>query len=364
MTRAKPTGTPAKKSTPARGSAAATASAGPPAASAAAKPGPPRSAATVGPPDPAAKHASAPKPDPQASKPADTFVEELVKDAAGKILALLAAEKQPLAVAAIKRLLIARGASPAQAERAWARARERVRFDDHVVSDNNTYRWVETARHISPAEAVYQLARGGNATQRAQWLGVIQAALEAGVSDPDHLAEARNKIAEAERRIGSLEEELAKRAEAAPVPATVEPPVPAAPTTPAPAPPAAAPAEPAADTVHDQYDRAERRRAARERQARIDAMSTVAELAAEVEELTAKRATAEVLLEHTRALTGDRGLEAIGRAGEDSPYDETRHDPVGDVPDQGEPVIVIRPGYLWHAPGEAVLISRALVKRK
>ena len=151
------------------------------------------------------------------------------------IIALLAAEKEPLTVAAIKRMLVARGASPAQAERAWARARERVRFDDHVVSDNNTYRWVETARHISPAEAVYQLARGGNATQRANWLGVIQAALEAGVSDPDHLAEARNKIAEAERRIGTLEEELAKRTEAAPVPATAEPPVPAPTPPPAPA---------------------------------------------------------------------------------------------------------------------------------
>jgi hypothetical protein len=320
------------------------------------------------------KDAPVPAPPAKAPRPApDAFVEDLVKDAATQIIALLAAEREPLAVAAIKRLLVARGASPAQADRAWARARERVRFDDHVVSDNNSYTWVETARHISPAEAVYQLARGGNATQRTKWLGVIQAALEAGVSDPDHLAEARSKIAEAERRIGSLEEELAKRPEATPVPVAPEPPVPApaatAPPPPTPPPPAPPPPAPpveaaASDTVHDQYDRAERRRAARERQARIDAMSTVAELAAEVEELTAKRATAEVLLEHTRALTGDRGLEAIGRAGEDSPYDETRHDPVGDVPAQGEPVIVIRPGYLWHAPGEAVLISRALVKRK
>jgi hypothetical protein len=92
-------------------------------------------------------------------------------------------------------------------------------------------------------------------------------------------------------------------------------------------------------------------------------MAAVAELAAEVEELTAKRAAPDVLLEHTRALTGGSGLEAIGRAGESTPYDEIHHDPVGDFPNEGDAVIVIRPGYLWHAPGEAVLISKALVTR-
>jgi hypothetical protein len=92
-------------------------------------------------------------------------------------------------------------------------------------------------------------------------------------------------------------------------------------------------------------------------------MAAVAELAAEVEELTAKRAPSDVLLEHTRALTGGSGLEAIGRAGEATPYNESHHDPVGDFPNEGDSVIVIRPGYLWHAPGEAVLISKALVTR-
>ena len=92
-------------------------------------------------------------------------------------------------------------------------------------------------------------------------------------------------------------------------------------------------------------------------------MSTVAELAAEVEELTAKKAAPEILLEHTRALTDGRGLEAIGRAGEQIPYQESAHEPVADFPNDGELVTVIRPGYLWHAPGEAVLISKALVTR-
>jgi hypothetical protein len=271
----------------------------------------------------------------------------LADDPVGVVLAVLADAGEPAGAGAIKQRLAERGASPAEAERGWARAQEKIRYHEHVVFDGRarTYRYTQQPRTITPAEAVYHLSKGGSAEQRSGWLAIIEAALAAEVADPGQLDDARTKIAEAERRISALEEELARKA-AEPVPAPV---------------PAPAPAEAADD--HAQYERAERRRAARERQARIDAMSTVAELAAEVEELTAKRASAEVLLEHTRALTGDRGLEAIGRAGETSPYDETRHDPVGDVPAEGEPVVVIRPGYLWHAPGEAVLISRAVVKR-
>ena len=258
---------------------------------------------------------------------------------------MLADATVALNAVAVKQRLVERGATGAEADRSWARAQEKIRFHEHVVVDGRTYRYTAQPRTITAAEAVYHLSKGGTPAQRATWLAVIEAALAAEVTDPVQLDDARTRIAAAERKISALEEEL-KRIAAVPV--------------------AAEPAPPPAveESAHDQYDRAERRRAARERQARIDAMSTVAELAAEVEELTAKRASAEVLLEHTRALTGDRGLESIGRAGELSPYDPARHDPVGEVPDEGESVIVIRPGYLWHAPGEAVLISRALVSRK
>jgi hypothetical protein len=267
------------------------------------------------------------------------------EDPVGAVLAVLADAGEALMAGEIKQRLIGRGAAAEDADRCWSRAYEKIRFHENVVAENRTYRHTTEPRTITPAEAVYQLSKGGAASQRKAWLEVVESALAAEVTDPAQLNDARARIADAERRINDLEQELKRVASA---------------------PPAAAEAEPAPaveESAHDQYDRAERRRAARERQARIDAMSTVAELAAEVEELTAKRASADVLLEHTRALTGDRGLEAIGRAGELSPYDETRHDPVGDVPGEGEQVIVIRPGYLWHAPGEAVLISRAVVKR-
>jgi hypothetical protein len=274
-----------------------------------------------------------------APRPAAEKAAKLADDPVAVILSVLENAGKALAAGAIKQRLVAGGVGAAEAERAWDRSQEKIRFHEHVVFDNRAYRYTARPRTITPAEALYHLARGGTGARRAAWLAVIEAALAAEVTDPAQLDDARTKIAEAEQRIIALEAELAETRRAEEVEAKVE------------------------ESPHDRYDRAERRRAARERQARIDAMSTVAELAAEVEELTAKRASAEVLLEHTRALTGDRGLEAIGRAGRTSPYDAKRHDPVGDVPDEGEPVIVIRPGYLWHAPGEAVLISRALVSR-
>jgi hypothetical protein len=317
-----------------------------------AKPSPPhgrKASSAAGKPSPAGGKPTSPArtaaPEPVA-RPAPDQAATLADDPVAAILSVLRDAGRPLAAGAIKQALAAAGASAAEADRAWSRSQEKIRFHEHVVAENRTYRYTGRPRTITAAEAVYHLARGGTVAQRAAWLAVIESALAAEVTDPAQLADARTRIAEAEQRITALEAELARRAEARQAEDKPE-----------------AKAEAVAESPHDQYDRAERRRAARERQARIDAMSTVAELAAEVEELTAKRASAEVLLEHTRALTGDRGLEAIGRAGETSPYDETRHDPVGDVPAEGEPVVVIRPGYLWHAPGEAVLISRAMVKR-
>jgi hypothetical protein len=310
----------------------------------AAKPAKPQSKAKPRPPAP---------PEPKAPP----LAEQLATQPAVVVLALLQRESVgdgvALSAGAIKARLMQSGVDKPLAESAWNRAREKIRFDDHVIVEKNTYRFTAAARTISPEEAVYRLSREGDRARRPELLSIIQAALESGTRNPDELAEARHKIAAAEQRIGSLEQEIAKlSAEKAAEP-------PAASVSPAVEPVPA----PANDTAHAQYERAERRRAARERQARIDAMAAVAELAAEVEELTAKRAAPDVLLEHTRALTGGSGLEAIGRAGEATPYLESRHDPVGDFPNEGDPVVVIRPGYLWHAPGEAVLISKALVTR-
>jgi hypothetical protein len=279
-----------------------------------------------------------------------SLVVDFGNDPVGVILGVLSEADVALGKKEIASRLVQRGVDAEDFDRAWrTTAQERVRFDGNVVYEKQKYRWTTTPRDISLEERIFRLTRSPDPSTPQKLMDLIRDAMENAAADPVQLAEARRRAADAERRIAELQrriDELTKAATATTV-------VPARPQ----------PAPDAGGDAHAQYERAERRRAARERQARIDAMSTVAELAAEVEELTAKQAAPEVLLQHTRALTDGRGLEAIGRAGQEIAYDESRHEPVGDFPNEGERVNVIRPGYLWHAPGEAVLISKALVTR-
>ncbi len=283
------------------------------------------------------------------SPPPSSLAAEFAKDPVGAVLGVLRAVDAALAKKDITARLVESGVDAEAVEKAWAAVQKQIRFNDNVIIEKQRYRWTDTAREIPLEERFYRLTRSSDPAMPEKLMQLVRDALENEAADPVALAVARRRIADAERRIAELQQRIDELTAAAQ----------AATSAPAERPPAS---DAGAD-AHAQYERAERRRTARERQARIDAMSTVAELAAEVEELTAKRATPEVLLEHTRALTGGRGLEAIGRAGEQTPYQESQHEPVGDFPNDGESVTVIRPGYLWHAPGEAVLISKALVTR-
>ena len=103
-------------------------------------------------------------------------------------------------------------------------------------------------------------------------------------------------------------------------------------------------------------------RQAQERQLKIDAIRALAELAMEVEELTATEAEPQVLVHRVRARVRREGLEPIDRAGEETIFDRTRHKPiVGGISD-GVPVLVVRPGYTWKAPDGDVLIGKAVVE--
>jgi hypothetical protein len=52
----------------------------------------------------------------------------------------------------------------------------------------------------------------------------------------------------------------------------------------------------------------------------------------------------------------------VGRAGEATAFDPTRHEAVGPVPAAGAPVTVLRPGYgVDVGDGEEVLLHRAQV---
>jgi len=102
--------------------------------------------------------------------------------------------------------------------------------------------------------------------------------------------------------------------------------------------------------------------AARRRQAQIDAVRQLAELASEVEELLANETDAPVLIRQIRAWVKRSGLDPVGRAGEATRFDRTKHQPIMGRIRDGASVIVVRPGYIWNRGGEDVLLGKAIVE--
>ena len=88
----------------------------------------------------------------------------------------------------------------------------------------------------------------------------------------------------------------------------------------------------------------------------------IAELAIEVEELTANQASSRAMIHRVRARVKGLGLEPINEPGERTTLDRSRHDPIGRPIDDGTTVVVVRPGYVWKAPTGDVLIVRAVVQ--
>lgn len=100
---------------------------------------------------------------------------------------------------------------------------------------------------------------------------------------------------------------------------------------------------------------------ARHRQARLDGVRALAELASEVEELSVNEASARAMIHRVRGRVGLSGLAAIERAGESTTFDRHRHQPIGPPIRDGAPVMVVRPGYAWRDGDEEVLVLRAVV---
>jgi hypothetical protein len=99
----------------------------------------------------------------------------------------------------------------------------------------------------------------------------------------------------------------------------------------------------------------------RRRQALFDGLRALAELASEVEELTANEASARAMVHRVRSRVKLAGLEPIERAGETTPFDRRKHELIGPRVGDGAPVLVVRPGYAWKTPHEDVLLARAVV---
>jgi len=115
-----------------------------------------------------------------------------------------------------------------------------------------------------------------------------------------------------------------------------------------------------ADLIRDALRRSavDPEEAGRRRQARIDSLRALAEVAIEVEELVANEASASVLVQRVRGRVKRSGLEPVDRAGEETAYDRTRHRPIGGRIADGADVVVVRPGYIWKSDeGDVVLIK-------
>jgi hypothetical protein len=98
------------------------------------------------------------------------------------------------------------------------------------------------------------------------------------------------------------------------------------------------------------------------RQAEIDAVRALAELAIEVEELAFNEASTRALVHRVRARAKLAQLEPIERAGAETTFNRLRHKPIGQDIADGTVVVVVRPGYVWKAPPEDLLIAKAVVQ--
>lgn len=89
-----------------------------------------------------------------------------------------------------------------------------------------------------------------------------------------------------------------------------------------------------------------------------DALTTLAELAADLEELLiSNEASPATVVDRLRYHTEAAGLTTIGQAGKTTAYDPARHSLLGDAAAAGTPVVVLRPGHLYRD----TLIAKAIV---
>lgn len=103
--------------------------------------------------------------------------------------------------------------------------------------------------------------------------------------------------------------------------------------------------------------------AGRRRQAKIDGLRALAELAIEVEELVANGASGKTLVQRVRGRVKRAGLEPVERAGDETTFDRARHKPIGGAIPAGATVVVVRPGYVWKSNNGDVTLALPVVEQ-
>ncbi len=101
-------------------------------------------------------------------------------------------------------------------------------------------------------------------------------------------------------------------------------------------------------------------RASNARQAKLDSLRTLAQIAVTVES-SVGRLSPDQLFARVLAALGRQGIQQVGTRGQVVPFDPISHDPGLTSLGSGAPVIVTRSGYAWHDADEQLVLVKAVV---
>lgn len=231
-----------------------------------------------------------------------TLADVFAADPRAAVLRLLESAGTPLSATEIKQALVSSGIVRADLDRKWPAVQAELRADPRVVVEGRLYRWVaQPGPAQSPDEPAFV------DTDEVDAFAALDLLLQGGLG-------------------------RAKTAELVEIVRT---------------------------TLKTNDDRES---AARLRQAEMDGLRSLGELAGEVEELVANEVEPGILVRRVRARLKRSGLEPIDRAGEETAFDRKVHTPIAGTIRDGAPVTVVRPGYVWTGDGISLLIGKAVVE--
>lgn len=227
-----------------------------------------------------------------------TLADVFAADPRAAVLRLLESAGTPLAASEIKQALVSSGVARADADRRWSAIQRSLRSEPQVVVEGHLYRWVTESDGG---------ADPGDVDIDVDAFAALDLLLKSGLGRAKTAALV--EIVRAALKAGD-----------------------------------------------------DRESAARLRQAEIDGLHALTELAGEVEELVANEVDPAILVRRVRARVKRSGLEPIDRAGDHTRFDRRVHRPITGTIRDGAPVTVVRPGYVWTADGTSLLIGKAVVE--
>lgn len=237
-----------------------------------------------------------------------TLADVFAADPLAAVLRLLESAGTPLSATEIKKALVSSGVVKADVDGQWSAMQARLKAEPRVAMDGRLYRWV--AEPVAPQPPVPQVSPDEEPlvdTDEIDAFAALDLLLKGGLGRAK-AAELVEIVRTTLKANGDLES------------------------------------------------------AARLRQAEIDGLRSLGDLAGEVEELVANEVDPAVLVRRVRARVRRSGLEPIDRAGQETEFDRKVHSPIAGSIREGAPVTVVRPGYVWTGDGISLLIGKAVVE--